>query len=51
MSYEKLAIIFDINIWSYSKCKDILGTLNVYKIPAKEHQVVDRWDPDEISVT
>ena len=27
---------------SYSECKDILQTLNVYKIPAKEHQVVDR---------
>ena len=30
MSHEKLAIILDIN------------TLNVYKISAKEHQVVDR---------
>ena len=33
--------------WNYSKdmlqsyCKDILQTLNVYKINAKEHQVVD----------
>ena len=37
--------------WSCSKCKDLLQTLNVYKIPAKEHQVVDRWDADEISVS
>ena len=37
--------------WSYSKCKDILHTLNVYKIPAKEHQVVDHWAADEISVS
>ena len=26
-------------------------TLNVYKIPAKEHQVVDHSDADEISVS
>ena len=37
--------------WSYSKCKDILQTLNVYKISAKEYQVLDRWDADEISVS
>ena len=36
--------------WSYSKCKDILQTLNVYKIPGKEHQVVHRWDAHEIPV-
>ena len=33
--------------WSYCKCEDILHTLNVYKVPAKEHQVVDRWSGDE----
>ena len=37
--------------WSYSKCKDILQKLNVYKIPTKEHQVVDRRDEDETSVS
>ena len=37
--------------WSYSKCKDILQTLNVYKITEKEHQVVDRFDEDKISVS
>ena len=50
MSYKKNAVIFDITYSSYSKCKDILQMLNVYKIPAKEHAVVDRRDPDEISV-
>ena len=33
--------------WSYCKCEDTLHTLNVFKIPAKEHQVVDRWSGDE----
>ena len=28
----------------------MLHTLNVYQIPAKEHQVVDGWAADEISV-
>ena len=37
--------------WTYSNCKDILHTLNLFKIIAKEHQVVDRWDADEISVS
>ena len=37
--------------WSYSKCKNILQTLYVYKIPAKEHQVVHRWGTDAISVS
>ena len=37
--------------WSCSKCKDILQTLNVYTIPAKEHQVVDLWDGDEVTVS
>ena len=36
--------------WSYSKCKDILQTLNIYKIPARKHQAVGCWAPDEISV-
>ena len=51
MSYDNLAIAFGINNWNYSKCKDILQTLNVYKIPAKERQVVDHLDADEISVS
>ena len=28
----------------------MLHTLNAYQIPAKEHQVVDGWAADEISV-
>ena len=37
MSYEKFAFVFQMNTWK-DKCKDILQTLNVRKIPAKEHQ-------------
>ena len=37
--------------WSYSKWEDILHILNVYEIPAEEHQVVDHWAADEISVS
>ena len=37
--------------WSYSKCKNMLQTLYVYKIPAKQHQVVHRWGTDEMSVS
>ena len=29
----------------------ILQTFNVYKIPAKEHHLVDRWAADVISVS
>ena len=46
--YSQLFLILSHS--SYSKCKDILQTLNVYKNLGKEHQVVDRWDPEEISV-
>ena len=43
MSQENLSTIFDINtLWSYSKCKDLLHTLNAHKTPAKEHMAVDR---------
>ena len=35
---------------SCCRCKDILQTLNVCKISAKEDQVVDCWDADENSV-
>ena len=45
---RNLQLLLILKNWSYSKCKNILQTLNVYKIPAKEHQVVDRWDADEI---
>ena len=34
----------------YKSKTNILGTLNVYKISEKEHQVSDRWVTDEISV-
>ena len=40
-------IIGKIEFFVKSKCykskTDILHTFIVYKIPAKEHQVVDRW--------
>ena len=39
-----------LTLWSYSKCKDLLDTLNVYKIPAKEQKVVDCGAADELSV-
>ena len=47
---RNLQLPFILTHWSCSKFKNILETLNVYKIPSKEHQVVDRWDADEISV-
>ena len=50
MSYEKLAIGFDMNALK-SKFKDILQTLNLYKIPSKQHQVADYSDVDKISVS
>ena len=37
--------------WSYCKCKDILHTLNLWKISAKEPQVIDGRDANEISVS
>ena len=45
----KLVLILTLS--TYSKWKDLLYTLNVYKIPAKEHKVVDRWAADEISIS
>ena len=39
MSSDKLTIISISTHYSISKCKDILQTLNVYKIPAKEHNI------------
>ena len=39
-----------ITLWKYSKCKDLLHTSNVCKVPAKEHKAVDRWVADEPSV-
>ena len=39
-----------ITHWSYFKYNDLLHMLNVYKIPATEHQVIDSWATDEISV-
>ena len=46
---KNLQLLFILTNWSYSKCKNILQTLNVYKIPAKENQVVDCWDAHETS--
>ena len=45
---SKLFLI--ITLWSYSKCKGLLHTLNVYKIPAKKHKAVDHWAADELAV-
>ena len=43
-----------MNCFLKSKCyeskNDILHTFIVYKIPAKEHEVVDHWPADEISI-
>ena len=44
-------LFFILTHWSYSKCKNMLQTLYVYKIPAKQHQVVHRWGTDEMSVS
>ena len=51
MSLEKLPIIFIITHCSCFKCYDILHTLNVDQISAKEHQLPDSWAADEISVS
>ena len=40
-----------LTLWRYSKCKDLLDMLNVYKILGKEHKAVDRWAADEISIS
>ena len=41
-------LFFILTHGSHSKCKDLLQTLNVYKITEKEHQVVDHIHADEI---
>ena len=51
MFCKELPIFFHNNASKFIKCNDLLNTLNVYQIPAKEHQVVHRWDADEISVS
>ena len=40
-----------LTLWSYSKCKDTLHTLNVYKIPAEVYKIVHRWTADEVSLS
>ena len=50
MSQKKLPIFYVITNLSYFKCNEILHMLNVYKILAKDQQVVDSWAADEISV-
>ena len=37
--WRNCQLFLTLRHWNYSKCKDILNTLNVYKIPAKAHQV------------
>ena len=51
MFCKELPIFFHNNASKFIKCNDLLNTLNVYQIPAKEHQVVHHWDADEISVS
>ena len=36
-------------LWICFKYNDLLHKLNIYKIPAKEDQVLDLWVTDEIS--
>ena len=47
MSHEKIAIPFDINSLKLSYIRDV----EWYQIIAKEYQVVDHSDADEISVS
>ena len=43
----KISLI--LTLWT--KCKDLLHKLNVYKISAKEQKVVYHWAGDEILVS
>ena len=47
-SYRLFFTIFNFRYFRYN---DILHTLNVYKIIAKDQQVVDSWTGDEIPVS
>ena len=47
----ELPIIFNDNASRFIKYNDLLHTLNVYQISAKQHQVVDGWAADEMSVS
>ena len=44
-------LLLIITHWTYFKYSDLLHTLNVYKIPRKEHQVVHFWVADKISTS
>ena len=44
-------LLFILTHWSYSKCKDILKTLNVYQISSKEHHLGDCSAAHEISLS
>ena len=48
---EKITIYLITTHWSCFKYNNLNQTLNVYKIPAKEHQVIDTWNAHEISVS
>ena len=43
-------ILLILTYWSYTKWNDVLHTLNINKILAKKHQVVQSWVVHEISV-
>ena len=44
-------LVLIITHWSYFKNNNLFDNLNVYKISAKEHQIVHSWDVDEIWVS
>ena len=48
---RNLQLFLILTLWSYSKWKGILNTLNVYKIPAKDYKIVDRWTADKVSLS
>ena len=43
----KLSLILTLS----AKCKDLLRTLNVYKIPAEKQKIVYRWAAHQVSVS
>ena len=51
MPIKKLGIFLIVTHLNYFKCKNLLQTLSGYKIPAKEHHLVDCWAADVISVS
>ena len=42
-------LLLILTLWNYFKSKYLLQTFNLYKIPAKEYHLVDRWAAENIS--